>query len=188
LLQDENEKIPLGITSDGETLLYRIPRSLASGELWLLPLKGERKPRAFSPGNTSQTPAAVSPNGKWLAYASSESGRADIYVTAFPSGKGKWQVSTGGGDNPRWRADGKELFFTANDRIMAVDVDTAADRFESRVPHALFSARVPAPTLASRATFAPSADGQKFLVNTWDAGSGIAPITLVVNWPETLKK
>lgn len=149
-------------------------------------MKGERKPRAFSPGNLSQTPAAVSPNGKWLAYASTENGRANIYVTAFPSGMGKWQISTGGGDNPRWRADAKELFFTANDRIMAVDVDIATDRFESGVPHALFSARVPASTLATRATFAPSPDGQKFLVNTWDAGSGVTPITLVVNWPASI--
>ena len=187
LLHDENDKIPLGITPDGRTLLYRIPRNISTGELWLLPLQGERKPHAFNPGNASQSPAAVSPNGKWLAYASNENGRTDIFVTSFPAGMGKWQISAGGGDTPRWRADGKELFFTASDRIMAVDVDTTGDRFESGAAHVLFSARVPAATLGTRATFTPSLDGQRLLVNTWDTGSANTPITLLVNWPASIK-
>jgi Tol biopolymer transport system component len=188
LLHDDFDKLPLEVTADGRTLLYRIPRAAASGELWLLPLTGERKPRALAPGNADQVPAAVSPDGRWLAYVVNEGPRPEVYVTSFPDGNGKWLVSSDGGDNPRWRADGKELFFAANDRLLAVDVTTSANQFAAGPVKELFTMRVPASALGTRATYAPSPDGQKFLVNTYDQRAEVVPITLVVNWANGLPK
>jgi Tol biopolymer transport system component len=188
LLHDDFDKLPLEVTADGRTLLYRIPRAAASGELWLLPLTGERKPRALEPGNADQVPAAVSPDGRWLAYVVNEGPRPEVYVTSFPDGNGKWLVSSDGGDNPRWRADGKELFFAANDRLLAVDVTTSANQFAAGPVKELFTMRVPASALGTRATYAPSPDGQKFLVNTYDQRAEVVPITLVVNWANGLPK
>jgi Tol biopolymer transport system component len=187
LLQDGLDKLPLAVAPDG-TVLYRIASSASSGELWLLPANGDRTPRSFDPGNRSFSTAALSTDGKWLAYSVIESRRRDVFVTAFPSGAGKWQVSTDGGDVPVWRKDGKELFFISGDKLMAVDVSTTGTQFDARVVRPLFAVRVPAPGLGTRSTFAAIPDGSRFLVNTWDVDPAISPITLVVNWPETLKK
>ena len=91
-------------------MLYRLAGGAATGPMFVLPLTGERKPRPLLEGDRAITAAAVSPNGKWLAYASGSSGRRDVYVTSFPAAIGKWQISSEGSDNPVWRADGKELF------------------------------------------------------------------------------
>ncbi|HET7697114.1 MAG TPA: protein kinase [Vicinamibacterales bacterium] len=187
LLQDGLDKLPLAVARDG-TVIYRIATSALAGELWLLPATGDRKPRSFEPGVRTFSAAALSPDDRWLAYAVNESGRRDVFVTPFPSHTGKWQVSTDGGDTPAWRKDGKELFFTSNDRLMAVDVTTTGPQFEAGVVRPLFTVRMPAAGLGTRSTFAATPDGGKFLVNTWDADTAIAPVTLVVNWPEALKK
>ena len=187
LLQDDLDKLPLAVARDG-TVLYRIASGATAGELFLLPPTGHRTPRSFEPGNRSFSAAAVSPDGQWLAYAALESRRRDVFVTAFPSGAGKWQVSADGGDSPVWRKDGKELFFTSGDKLVAVDVTTSGAQFEASAVRPLFPVRVPAAGLGTRSTFAVTPDGSRFLVNTWDADNAIAPITLVVNWPETLKK
>jgi Tol biopolymer transport system component len=188
LFHDANDKLPLGFTPDGQTLLYRVTRRAAAGELWLLPMTGARQARAFAAGNTDQVPAQVSPDGQWLAYVADEKGRREVFVTSFPANNGKWQVSTDGGDNPRWRADGKEIFFTANDRMLAVEITSVGTRFDTGALHQLFSSRVPAAGLATRSTYAVSRDGQRFLMNTWDARTSPTPITLVVNWPQSLGK
>src|SRR5258708_21858354 len=114
LLEDETEKYPIGFTPDSRFLLYSVPTGAATGHLWLLPMSGDRKPRPFIPASKgSEVPAEVSPNGRWIAYVSDETGRREVYVTSFPDATGKWQVSTNGGENPRWRADGREMYFPA---------------------------------------------------------------------------
>jgi dipeptidyl aminopeptidase/acylaminoacyl peptidase len=135
-----------------------------------------------------EVPAEVSPNGRWIAYVSDETGRREVYVTSFPDATGKWQVSTSGGENPRWRADGKEMYFTAGDEFIAVDVETTGPRFDSAAPHPLFSVRVPAPVLGTRSTYAVSPDGRRFLFNMWDSKAASSPITLVVNWPAAIRR
>jgi Tol biopolymer transport system component/predicted Ser/Thr protein kinase len=187
LLQDDFDKLPLAVASDG-TVIYRIASSASAGELWLLPSTGERKPRSFEPGVRTFSAAALSPDGRWLAYAVLEARRRDVFVTAFPSRAGKWQVSTDSGDTPVWRKDGKELFFTSNNKLVAVDVTTTGTQFEAGVVRPLFATRMPAPGLGTRSTFAATPDGSRFVVNTWDANAASSPITLVVNWPEALKK
>jgi Tol biopolymer transport system component len=188
LLEDDADKYPLGFTRDGKFLLYFVPTGAATGHVWLLPMSGDRKPRPFNHTKDSEVPAEVSPDGRWIAYVSDESGRREIYVTSFPDATGRWQVSTTGGENPRWRSDGKEMFFTAGDRFMAVDVETTGVQFEVGVLRPLFNVRVPPPALGTRSTYAVSPDGQRFLINMWDPKAAFAPITVVVNWPEALKK
>lgn len=122
-----------------------------------------------------------------MAYSSSESGRYEVYVTPFPGPGGKWQVSTAGGDWPRWRRDGKEIFYLApgGTRLMAAAVNGGASAFEVGAVRELFNTR----GVASNAwTYDISPDGQRFLVNTLAEEATSAPITFVVNWPALLKK
>ena len=186
LFHDDSDKIPLTLSKDGQ-LVYRTATAVATGEMRLLPLNGERTPRALVAGDRGVSGASISPDGQWLAYASNATGRREIFVTSFPDGNGRWQVSTEGGDNPVWRADGRELFFL-HSGIIAVDVKTAADRFDTGPEQRVLTVPVPAATLGTRSPYAVTRDGQKFLLNTWNTAAAVTPITLVVNWPETLKK
>jgi Tol biopolymer transport system component len=188
LFEDDADKYPLGFTSDGRFLLYFVPTGTATGHVWLLPMSGDRMPRPFNHTKASEVPAEVSPDGRWMAYVSDETGRREVYVTAFPEATGKWQISTTGGENPRWRKDGKEMFFTSGDRFVAVDVNMTGEQFDSAALRPLFGVRVPAPALGTRSTYAVSRDGQRFLFNIWDPKAAFAPITVVVNWPEEVKK
>ena len=131
--------------------------------------------------------AGFSPDGRWVAYMATESGRPEIYVQELAGGGGKWQVSVSGGVFPRWRADGKELFFQAPDQtIMAVPIHSAAT-FQAGVPVALF--RIPLLTgQYSLTTWAPTADGQRFYVLTPEQGVRAPRITVVTNWAAELKK
>jgi Tol biopolymer transport system component len=188
LLEDSSDKFPLAFTPDGRFLLYYLTTGAASGHVWMLPISGARTPRPFNHTKYSETPSEISPDGRWAAYVSDESGRREVYVTSFPAASGKWQVSTSGGDNPRWRRDGKELFFTSSDRFYAVAVDTTGAQFDSGVVQPLFEVRVPAATLGTRSTYAVSSDGQRFLFNMWDPQAASGPIALFVNWPATLRQ
>jgi Tol biopolymer transport system component/tRNA A-37 threonylcarbamoyl transferase component Bud32 len=188
LLRDGKPNFPLAFTRDGRYLLYAIQTRANVGTLHLLPLTGDRTPREPLHNQGTQIPAEVSPDGRWLAYASSETGRREVFVTSFPDAVGKWQISSNGGDSPRWRVDGKELFFMSGDRLVAAEVFPRADRFDSGALRQLFEAHVPAPQLGTRSTYAVTQDGQRFLFNTWDAKAALAPIVVVVNWPQTLTK
>jgi hypothetical protein len=109
-------------------------------------------------------------------------------VASFPDGSGKREISPDGGESPHWRSDGKELFFTNAGKLMVVQTDTTGATIDAGPPQPLFDVFVPAPQLGSRSTFAVSRDGQQFLFSTWDAAAAQAPITLVVNWPASLKR
>ena len=130
-----------------------------------------------------------SPDGKWVAYASNETGKWQIYVTSFPEARGKWQVSSGGGEQPRWRGDGKELFYLSSDgKVMAAPVTTAAN-FDAGTPVALFQAtpRQPVP-LYDLFVYDVSRDGQRFLINTQVKSAETQPMSLVLNWTARLNK
>ena len=150
-----------------------------------MPLFGDRKPFAVIAGPGFMTESRVSPNGKWIAYNSNESGGAEIYVQNFPPAGGRWQISTEGGSDPSWNLNGKELFYLSGDRLMAVDVKTDTDRFEPGTPHLLFEAPI-GNTLRNAYVVAP--DGQKFLVNTRVQTTNSLPMTVVLNWPAEVKR
>jgi Tol biopolymer transport system component len=176
-------------TRDGRFLLYETEDPSTRFDLFVLPLTGERKPFPFLRTEFNETHAQFSPAGRLVAYVSDESGRAEVYVQTFPASGGKWQVSTGGGDQPQWRGDGRELFYVAPDKkIMAVPVTTAGS-FEAGAPAPLFTTRVPPTGLTGdRNHFIVSPDGQRFLVNNLVAEGNSQPITLVLNWAAALKK
>ena len=152
----------------------------------MLPTTGERKPRAVVEGQFSQVEPQLSPDGNWLAYASSETGMNEVYVQPFPATGARWRISRAGGRQPLWRDDGKELFFVAEDgKFFAVDILAQRGRFDYGVPHFLFD--LPANVFNARNSYVPSRDGQRFLVNMLrDAVD--APITVIHNWPATVTR
>ncbi|HEX8817104.1 MAG TPA: protein kinase [Terriglobales bacterium] len=184
---------PSSISSDGRYLIYvRRPNQGEPGShIWALPLTDAAKANNAKPfpviqdADDERSPT-LSADGRWLAYQSNESGRPEIYITAFPAAGAKWQVSSNGGTTPKWRRDGKELFFLdPQDNIVAVDVNPSPNAVKLGAPHTLFQ------TLGIQRDFGPydvSADGKKFLINSGNVKAGTEPLTLVQNWPSELKK
>ena len=167
---------------DGKSILTR-----RSNELWYLTMP-ERTQKPLVQGWVVKG-AQFSPDGRWVAYASNESGSLEIYVTPFPGGSGKWQVSSGGGSEPRWRKDGKELFYLSQDsKMMAAPVSLGAS-FESGSPVALFQTHRRQP-ISSQDTYsyAVSADGQRFLIATQIDESNAAPLSVLLNWTSAIEK
>ena len=187
---NDASEYPETFSPDGRYLTY-VRSSLGNAgsntDIWVLPLSGDGKPFPIVQTPFDDRGPAVSPDGKWMAYQNNESGRMQVYVTAFPGGGAKWQVSTtNGGTDPRWRGDGRELYFIdATDTIMAVDVSSAGTAVQLAIPHALFQA-VGAQRQA--VAYDVTADGKKFLINGGTIKQGGAPFTLVTNWTSELKK
>ena len=173
---------------DGRYLLYTA-RGKAGDDIMSLPLEGERKPIVVLQTPFNEGLGAFSPDGKWIAYESDESGRYEVYVRAFSpaaaAAGGKWQVSTQGGNRPRWRGDGKELFYLAQpNRVMAAGIRMTATGVETDTPRELFTISVD-PFIASPYDVTP--DGQRFLVEELSGTQRAAPLTVVTNWQARLK-
>jgi hypothetical protein len=158
-------------------------------DLWVLPLFGEKKPWPFLQTPSNELHGQLSPDGRWMAYTSDESGTPEVYVLPFRASGRKVQISTNGGAQPRWRRDGKELFYLAPDRkLMAVELKSNR-AFEPDVPRALFQTHVSNPeSLNDRNYYAVSADGRRFLVNTLLEKSTHVPITVVLDWTHGLPR
>jgi Tol biopolymer transport system component len=188
LLAETGAENPLSWSRDGRFLLYGSfgrGSSLRNVDLWVLPLWGDRKPFPFMQTSFSESAAAFSPDSRWVAYASDESGRNEVYVAPFPGPGGKWQVSTAGGYWPRWRRNGREIFYMAPDnRLMVAAVDGQGSGFQINAVQALFETRA---RINQRAMYDVTPDGQRFLINTI-VEQAVQPITLVVNWPALLEK
>jgi Tol biopolymer transport system component len=168
---------------DGKYLIYNYGQNPV--HLYVLPL-ADRKPVPFLTASFNTQEGQISPNGRWIAYISTESGRHEIYVEGFnldPSQpRGKWQISVAGGELPRWRGDGKELFYHMGDTYYAVDVKTDGPSFSAGIPRILFQV----PTVNSSATggspFVVTRDGQRLLVLEAVQQTLSAPIDVLVNW------
>jgi Tol biopolymer transport system component len=175
---------PWDWSRDGKYLLVRKER-----ELWYVTMP-DRQPHPLLQAQSLIRNAQFSPDGKFVAYASSETGNWEVYVSPFPSFGSRWQVSRGdGGEEPRWRRDGKELFYLAPDgRLMASDVKSGAG-FEASLPAALFQTH-PRQALSAMDFFSydVTADGQKFLVNTKVDTSNWAPLSVILNWSSEMEK
>jgi len=176
-------RFPTDWSPDGKFLTY-IEGAQGGWAIWMLPLDGERKPFLFHKSQFAEREASFSPDGKWVSYCSNESGDYKVYVVPFPGPGGKWQVSPTGGCGPRWRRDGKEIFYLSSDnKMMATEVKASGSSFEVGATHALFGTR----PYGVFGRFDVSADGQRFAI-PYEAGQPSAAITLVVNWPAELKK
>jgi Tol biopolymer transport system component len=168
-------KYPTDVTRDGRYLLFQEADDRPN--VWLLSLKENRPAVRLLTGMH----ARVSPSGRWLAYTSVETGRREVYVTAFPVPQSRWRVSTTGGEDPHWRADGRELFFLdANQTLTAVDVTRGA-QFEVRRPQPLFRLRVSNPAVVVGPSYMPAPDGRRFLVNE-RVEEEAAVLTAIENW------
>jgi len=188
LLKTGLNTFPMDWSADGKFILYIASDPKTKLDTWVLPLFGDQKPFPFLQTEANERNAKFSPNGRWIAYTSDESGINQIYVQSFPDSGGKRQVSTNGGYHLAWRRDGKEFFYIASDKkIMAVDVKTDGPTFEVGTPKALFDVRVPSFNSA-QAQFAVAQDGQRFLVANTAGEITSAPINVVLNWTADLKR
>jgi serine/threonine protein kinase len=184
LLQaDAFSKHPESVSPDGRLLLYSTGPLGQPPDIWILPLTEEARPRAFLQTRYAEFDGSFSPDGRWIAYTSQESGRSEVYVVPFPGPGGKRQVSTAGGGSARWRRDGSELFYIdADDRLIAVAVDGRGEGFEIGGAKPLFVIR----RGGDRWVYDVSPDGQRILVNAAEDQTS-APITVVANWQSALR-
>jgi eukaryotic-like serine/threonine-protein kinase len=175
IVESAEPKAPMSWSPDGKLLVYNQVSS--NPDVWAVPLTGDKKPFPVLQSRANEVFPQVSPDGKWLAYQSTETGRPEIYVKQFPEGPGKWQVSTDGGQFPRWRRDGKELYFVLAPSMMAVEIRVVGSSVQAGVPQTLFGINNPVAAglqvhnLYHR--FAVTADGQRFLLSQPGAGGPI---------------
>jgi hypothetical protein len=150
----------------------------------VLPLGGDGKPYRYANGEIENRDGTFSPDGRWIAYMSNEVGRPEVFVAPFPWTGAKWQVTNGGGALPRWRADGKELYYYDFSGIAAAEVDGSGAAFKVGGSKHLFALTL----RALRREYAPSRDGQKFIAIAAAGGGVSQSLTLVQNWAAELKK
>jgi len=168
---------------DGRHVIFNSADPQTGWDLWALPLDGDRKPFPFLRTNFDERRAIFSPDGKWVAYTSNESGQQEVYVRPF-MGAGQWQVSTGGGAFSKWARDGKELYYFAPDgSLIGVPVRFSGAAIQPGTPVTLFRTRAVGggTDINQGIQFDVSRDG-RFLVNTLLDDVGAAPITLLQNW------
>jgi serine/threonine protein kinase len=186
LLHTPETEVAMDWSRDGRFLLYMIVDPKAPPSLWALPLHGERKPFRVMQTDSDRSFGQFSPDGKWIAYSSTESGRWEIYAQPFPGPGTKSLISTAGGISARWGPDGKELFYIAlDDRLMAVSIEFASDgtSLEARTPVPLFTTRVGGALRQTEFTpqYVVAPDG-RFLMNTVVEDANAPPTTVILNW------
>jgi eukaryotic-like serine/threonine-protein kinase len=188
ILKTDERKWPSDWSKDGQYIAFTSFSPKTRLDLWVLSLFGDRKPISFLQTTFNEDGPRFSPDGHFIAYYSDDSGPYEVYVQPFPATGAKWQISSGGGMHPRWRRDGKELFFMApNKNLMAVDVNLGKGTFEAGVPKALFQTRSIGYS-GPRNTYECSADGQRFLINSLQSDAVSIPVSVIVNWTAELKR
>ncbi|HEV2064056.1 MAG TPA: protein kinase [Thermoanaerobaculia bacterium] len=189
LLTSDRTKTPTDWSRDGRFLLFEARGAVTGTDLWVLPLIGDRKPSPVLQMPFNESQGSFSPDGRWIAYVSDESSRPEVYVQPFPVTAAKWRISTDGGSQPRWRGDGKEIFYLAPEgRLMAVAV-TAGSAFEAAGTEALFRTGTAfADAGGESIQYAAASNGQRFLINVPVGGTSAQPITVVIDWTADLKK
>jgi serine/threonine protein kinase/Tol biopolymer transport system component len=183
-----DDLVPSSWSLDNKQLLCTLQTAAGGSQLVLLSTSGAKMTR-FLTTKTSETNGQISPDGKWVAYASNESGDWEIYVTTFPTAAGKWQVSRGGGTEPRWRGDGKEIFYIgAGSTFTAVPVSSDGT-FAAGNPSPLFRTQIRAQVSSTdQFSYDVTKDGQRFLVNRYAKPAQVAPLHIVLNATADLPK
>jgi Tol biopolymer transport system component len=189
VLATKQNKAATDWSPDGRFVLYRSPSPATGFDLWSIQMSGanagERKPVPVVQTNFEEKDAQFSPDGKWIAYVSNESGRMEIVVQSFPDPGGKLQVSPNGGAQVRWRSDGKELFYIALDgQLMSVPIRLMNNQtVEAETPVPLFATHIGGAVQGPVAHYyAVSHDGKQFLMDTIVTEAGNSPITVILNW------
>jgi serine/threonine-protein kinase len=176
---------------DGRFIVYTQVDSQTNRDIWVIPMEGSKpgQPVAFLHTNANEFLGQLSPDSKWMAYTSDESGRREVYVRAFPSGQNLTSISLAGGEAPRWSADGRELFFVAADgRMNAVPVKSAGSTFEPGTPVPLFNANLIRSPNEPLIDYDVSSDGKRFLITTAAQGPTSATLNLISNWTAALNR
>jgi len=183
LLVNERTKYPTDWSPDGRLIMYRTHDARTNPELWLVPVGGDGQPAPFIKATYGVSNGQFSPDGRYVAYASNETGRWEIYVAPFRGPGGNWKVSSAGGFEPKWRRDERELFYIAPDGVlMAVAVRDGAS-FDADAPLSLFPLRRREPVASiDLFSYDVALDGQRFLVNTDVSDTTTLPLTIVLNW------
>jgi Tol biopolymer transport system component len=181
LLSDTDSKAPWSWSPDNRYIVYsNVLGSASSTNLWLFPVSGDGKPIRLFSGGFTQLYGRVSPDGHWIAFSSDDSGQQQVYIASFPDANvRKYQVSTSMGTEPRWRGDGKEIYFLNGETLFAASVEVEGSGLQVGVAKPLFQFRSPG---IPRSSYAVRPDGQQFLFNERVEPTGSAPITIVVNW------
>jgi Tol biopolymer transport system component/predicted Ser/Thr protein kinase len=183
---DDADEYPTSWSPDAKHFLY--DRDAEATRPWVAELPDLKTHPLFNATETRKN-AQFSPDGKWMAYTSNENGRWEIYVTSFPDLQGKWQVSNNGGTQPRWRRDGKELFYLAPDGKMMASPVTTGTRFDAGTPLPLFQANAREQVAGSELVmYDVTRDGQRFLINTQMETTHSQSMMVVLNWPAVLEK
>ncbi|NWF84003.1 MAG: PD40 domain-containing protein, partial [Bryobacteraceae bacterium] len=178
LVKTRHDKTPLSWTARRQLLLYTEMNEKTKFDLWVLPMDGARNPSVFLRTSHNEQDGVFSPDGKWVAYASDESGREEIYVQPYPATGAKWQVSKDGGDRPMWRGDGKELYWLDEAATLHASEVSAGAAFQVGVPKRLFETGV----RISFERYGVSRDGKRFLIPLPLATDVNRPTAVVENW------
>jgi eukaryotic-like serine/threonine-protein kinase len=165
---------------DGSTIFYE-SGSVTGSDIWMLPLTGDRKPRPFLNASYSEYDPHLSPDGRFLAYVSNESGREEVYVQTYPDRSDKWQVSNRGGNDPRWSADGREMFYLSPDNQMISVPIRMTPTFDPGEPKVLFDSHLFSPG-GQRMHYSVTGDGQTFILYRTLSTRSLPTTTVVVNW------
>jgi eukaryotic-like serine/threonine-protein kinase len=184
LLQSNADKTASSWSPDGRFLLYDTYDPKTRFDVWVL-MFGDRNPFPLLQGEFNERYAQFSPDGRSMAYTSDESGKPEIYVVPFPGPGGKRQISRQGGFQPRWRRDGKEIFYLYSAQLLAAEVNGNGSTFEVGTVRSLFQGR--SLITGGGYSYDVSPDGQRFLLNFLGGQNSAAPITLVTNWTADLK-
>jgi eukaryotic-like serine/threonine-protein kinase len=185
LLATAFDKVPTDWSTDGRFLIFNTTDSAALADVWVLPMTGERKPFPLLHSQFSEFEAKLSPDKQWLVYTSDESGRQEIYVTRFPNGGRKWQISNGGASRGRWSADGKRIYYLGiDDFIISTEVLGTADNFIVGGTNRHFQVRGMRPGTI----FSVIKNGERFLLNSPVQSESSDPLTVMINWQSGLSR
>src|SRR6476646_4709276 len=161
---------------DGKSILFSPQNPTSGRDIWLLPLTGNKKPVKLLASAADEMHGNFSPNRRLIAYTTNESGKFQVNVQTLSLSNRTWHVSTNGGSEPRWRADGREIYYLSHDKkLMAVAVGEGPS---FGIPRVLFQTRVPTGVTATRTHYVPSRDGKRFLINTQSVDTPSTPITV----------
>jgi serine/threonine protein kinase len=189
LIESDADEYPTDWSRDGRyiALTFSDWKGQTNDGIWVLPLFGDHKPFPYLQSPFNKTGAVFSPDGRWLAYASDESGKLEVYLSPFPNRRGKWQVSRGGGDQPEWNRDGNTLYYVApGGKMIEASVKENGATVVVGEPRQLFQQARGANSLGAR-SYCVTRDGSRFLVAK--APQNVAsPLTLVTNWSAHLKQ